>query len=169
MLTRAWILDILDKLPIVYWPVFFWEVWWFERYYRACRAANPVGLLAIGVTQSAFSPLASRKPGASSSGCRALATGRARRTGRRMPRARRGSGSISHASPRPIQTPKARRIWRWTVIGRYLDGFWTSFGRSLDRSCSSPASAATLSKPIPERRKSPDSVAARSGLFEGRA
>ena len=52
MLTRAWILDILDKLPLVYWPVFFWEVWWFERYCRAYRAANPVGLLAIGVTQT---------------------------------------------------------------------------------------------------------------------
>ncbi|WP_370235412.1 MULTISPECIES: hypothetical protein [Henriciella] len=50
MLTRAWILDILTRLPLWYWPIFFWEVAAFERYYRAYRAANPVGILGIGVT-----------------------------------------------------------------------------------------------------------------------
>ncbi|RIJ32990.1 hypothetical protein [Henriciella mobilis] len=49
MLTRAWILETLALLPLYYWPVFFLEVWRFERYYRAYRAANPVGMLGVAV------------------------------------------------------------------------------------------------------------------------
>lgn len=51
MFDRAWILDILSRLSLCYWPVFFWDVLWFQRYYRAYRAANPVGMLGVGVTQ----------------------------------------------------------------------------------------------------------------------
>ena len=51
MLTRAWILDILTRLPLWYWPIFFWEVAAFERYVRAFRAANPAGILGVGVTR----------------------------------------------------------------------------------------------------------------------
>ena len=49
MLTRAWILETLAKLPVWTWPLFLIEVWAFERYYRAYRAANPIGMLGIGV------------------------------------------------------------------------------------------------------------------------
>ena len=49
MLTRAWILETLALLPLYYWPIFFLEVWRFERYYRAYRAANPVGMLGVAV------------------------------------------------------------------------------------------------------------------------
>ncbi len=49
MLTRAWILETLALLPLYTWPVFFLEVWRFERYYRAYRAANPVGMLGVAV------------------------------------------------------------------------------------------------------------------------
>lgn len=52
MLHRDWILSVLEQLPLWHWPVFFFEVWWFERYYRAYRAANPVGMLGIGVTRT---------------------------------------------------------------------------------------------------------------------
>lgn len=51
MLTRDWILETLALLPVRTWPVFLWEVWWVERYYRAYRAANPVGMLGVGVTR----------------------------------------------------------------------------------------------------------------------
>ena len=40
MLTRAWILVTLMRLPVWAWPVFLVEVVCFERYYRAFRAAN---------------------------------------------------------------------------------------------------------------------------------
>ncbi|MEM5518661.1 hypothetical protein WNY37_17010 [Henriciella sp. AS95] len=50
MFSRAWILDTLSRLELRYWPIFFWEMLWVERYYRAYRAANPVGILAVGVT-----------------------------------------------------------------------------------------------------------------------
>ena len=51
MLTRDWILETLALLPVSTWPVFLWEVWWVERYYRAYRSANPVGMLGVGVTR----------------------------------------------------------------------------------------------------------------------
>jgi hypothetical protein len=50
MLTRDWILETLLRLPVWTWPVFLFEVWAVERYYRAYRAANPVGMLGVGVT-----------------------------------------------------------------------------------------------------------------------
>lgn len=50
MLTRDWILETLAMLPVWTWPVFFWDVWWFERYYRAYRAATHTGMIGIGVT-----------------------------------------------------------------------------------------------------------------------
>ena len=50
MFTRDWSLETLSRLPLWYWPVFLWEVSTFERYYRAYRAANPVGRLGVGVT-----------------------------------------------------------------------------------------------------------------------
>jgi hypothetical protein len=37
-------------LELYYWPIFLFEVWCFERYYRAYRAANPVGMLGVAVT-----------------------------------------------------------------------------------------------------------------------
>ncbi len=51
MLSRDWILEMLALLPVWTWPVFLWEVWWVERYYRAYRSANPVGMLGVGVTR----------------------------------------------------------------------------------------------------------------------
>ncbi len=50
MLHRDQILSVLEQLPLWHWPVFFFEVWWFERYYRAYRAANPVGMIGISIT-----------------------------------------------------------------------------------------------------------------------
>lgn len=49
MLTRAWILETLAKLPVWTWPLFLFEVWAVERYYRAYRAANPVGMMGVAV------------------------------------------------------------------------------------------------------------------------
>lgn len=49
MLSRNWILDTLAKLPVWTWPFFLIQVWATERYYRAYRAANPIGMLGVGV------------------------------------------------------------------------------------------------------------------------
>ncbi|MCZ4298363.1 hypothetical protein [Henriciella marina] len=49
MLTRAWILETLAKLPVWTWPLFLFEVWAVERYYRAYRAANPIGIMGVAV------------------------------------------------------------------------------------------------------------------------
>ncbi|RIJ30908.1 hypothetical protein [Henriciella algicola] len=49
MLTRDWILETLSKLPVWAWPFFLVQVWATERYYRAYRAANPIGMLGAGV------------------------------------------------------------------------------------------------------------------------
>ena len=49
MLTRAWILETLAKLPVWTWPLFLFEVWAVERYYRAYRAANPIGMMGVAV------------------------------------------------------------------------------------------------------------------------
>lgn len=34
MLSRDSILETLALLPVWTWPVFFWDLWWFERSYR---------------------------------------------------------------------------------------------------------------------------------------
>ncbi|WP_018146669.1 hypothetical protein [Henriciella marina] len=49
MLTRAWILETLTRLPVWTWPLFLFEVWAVERYYRAYRAANPIGMMGVAV------------------------------------------------------------------------------------------------------------------------
>ena len=49
MLSRDWILETLAKLPVWTWPFFLIQVWATERYYRAYRAANPIGMLGVGV------------------------------------------------------------------------------------------------------------------------
>lgn len=49
MLSRDWILETLAMLPVWTWPIFLIQVWATERYYRAYRAANPIGMLGVGV------------------------------------------------------------------------------------------------------------------------
>jgi hypothetical protein len=49
MLSRDWILETLAMLPVWTWPFFLIQVWATERYYRAYRAANPIGMLGVGV------------------------------------------------------------------------------------------------------------------------
>lgn len=51
MFARDQILDILSRLALWYWPIFFWDLVWLERYYRAYRAAHPIGMMAAGVTR----------------------------------------------------------------------------------------------------------------------
>ncbi|MEM5516051.1 hypothetical protein WNY37_03750 [Henriciella sp. AS95] len=51
MLDRDWILSTLARLPVLYWPVFFLDLLWVQRYMRAQRAAHPEGgMVGIGVT-----------------------------------------------------------------------------------------------------------------------
>ncbi|QYJ00973.1 hypothetical protein KUV46_00940 [Thalassovita mediterranea] len=49
MLSRDWIHETLAKLPVWTWPFFLIQVWATERYYRAYRAANPIGMLGVRV------------------------------------------------------------------------------------------------------------------------
>ena len=49
MITRDWILDILGKLDLRYWPIFLWEIYWLDRYLNARRAEHSSGLIGFSV------------------------------------------------------------------------------------------------------------------------
>ena len=49
MMARDQILDVLEQLPLWHWPVFFWELMWFELYMKARIEAGEFGLVGIGV------------------------------------------------------------------------------------------------------------------------
>lgn len=49
MITRDWILYILGKLDLRYWPIFLWEIYWLDRYLNARRAEHSSGLIGFSV------------------------------------------------------------------------------------------------------------------------
>ena len=49
MIARDWILDVLTKLELRYWPVFLWQLWWLDRYMKARRAEHSSGLIGYSV------------------------------------------------------------------------------------------------------------------------
>ena len=49
MIARDWILDVLAKLELRYWPVFLWQLWWLDRYMKARRAEHSSGLIGYSV------------------------------------------------------------------------------------------------------------------------
>ena len=49
MIARDWILDVLAKLELRYWPVFLWQLWWLDRYMKARRAEHGSGLIGYSV------------------------------------------------------------------------------------------------------------------------
>ena len=49
MITRDWILDILGKLDLLYWPIFLWEIYWLDRYLNARRVEHSSGLIGFSV------------------------------------------------------------------------------------------------------------------------
>ena len=51
MIARDWILDTLAELELWYWPIFFWELYWLDRYLEARRAEHHSGLIGYGVTR----------------------------------------------------------------------------------------------------------------------
>ena len=50
MLARDQILDILEQLPLWYWPVFFWDLAWFRRYMRLRIERGEWGLVGAAVS-----------------------------------------------------------------------------------------------------------------------
>ena len=49
MMARDQLLDVLEQLPLWHWPVFFWELVWFELYVKARIEAGEFGLVGVGV------------------------------------------------------------------------------------------------------------------------
>jgi hypothetical protein len=52
MIARDWILETLAELELWYWPVFFWELYWLDRYLKARRAENRSGLIGYAVARN---------------------------------------------------------------------------------------------------------------------
>ena len=48
-MTRDFILSVLEDLELWYWPVFFWELIWFQRYHATLTSTGS-GLISYGVT-----------------------------------------------------------------------------------------------------------------------
>ena len=48
-MTRDFILSVLEDLDLWYWPVFFWELIWFQRYHATLTSSGS-GLISYGVT-----------------------------------------------------------------------------------------------------------------------
>ena len=51
MIARDQILDILEQLPLWYWPVLFWELTWFKLYVENRIAREEWGFLRIGIAK----------------------------------------------------------------------------------------------------------------------
>ena len=49
MIARDQILDMLEQLPLWYWPVFFWELAWLKLYVENRIAREEWGFLSIGI------------------------------------------------------------------------------------------------------------------------
>ena len=48
-MTRDFILSVLEDLALWHWPVFFWDLVWFQRYHATLTSTGS-GLISYGVT-----------------------------------------------------------------------------------------------------------------------